>query len=154
MPLLRTFQQCKLSSAFLFLSLLQNVKQKQICKKSTKNKDSLSNNGAVAIKSRLHCIIITSCSSMMVMGNIIITKYRNFDTRNKNISIQNKFIKTFVMLDQCLYQFNMDIQLYSFSLFGNIYCKKGILLSPCPFWIRFCQLIFFQKFPNFFGGLN
>ena len=23
---------------------------------------------------------------------------------------------------------------------------------PCPFWIRFCQLIFQQKFPNFFGG--
>ena len=31
---------------------------------------------------------------------------------------------------------------------------EGILLSPCPIWIRFCQLIFFQKFPNFFGGEN
>ena len=31
---------------------------------------------------------------------------------------------------------------------------EGILLSPCPFWIRFCQLNFFQKFPNFFGGEN
>jgi hypothetical protein len=29
-----------------------------------------------------------------------------------------------------------------------------ILLSPCPCWIRFCPLIFFQKFPNFFGGKN
>ena len=24
----------------------------------------------------------------------------------------------------------------------------GLLLSPCPFWIRFCQLNFYQKIPN------
>ena len=29
-----------------------------------------------------------------------------------------------------------------------------IFLSPCHFWIRFCQLNFYQKFPNFFGGEN
>ena len=24
----------------------------------------------------------------------------------------------------------------------------------CPFWIRICQLNFYQKFPNFYGGEN
>ena len=24
----------------------------------------------------------------------------------------------------------------------------------CPFWTTFCQLNFYQKFPNFFGGRN
>ena len=28
--------------------------------------------------------------------------------------------------------------------------QEGIILSPCSLWIRYCQLIFFQKFPNFF----
>ena len=32
--------------------------------------------------------------------------------------------------------------------------RGGAFLSPCPCWIRFFQLIFFQKFPNFFGGKN
>ena len=31
---------------------------------------------------------------------------------------------------------------------------RGIFLSPCPFWIRFCQQIFFQKSSNFFGNEN
>ena len=30
--------------------------------------------------------------------------------------------------------------------------RGGILLSPCPFWIGFCQLNFYQNFPNFFRG--
>ena len=29
-----------------------------------------------------------------------------------------------------------------------------ILLSPCPFWIRFCQLSIYQKFLNLFGVEN
>ena len=69
--------------------------------------------------------MITGCSSMMVMGNIIITKYRNLDTRSKNNSIQSKCTNRFVMLNQCLFQLNMDIWLCGFSLFGIIYCKKG-----------------------------
>ena len=31
---------------------------------------------------------------------------------------------------------------------------REILLSPCPFWIGFCQLNFYQKYPNYFGGEN
>jgi hypothetical protein len=27
-------------------------------------------------------------------------------------------------------------------------------LPPCNFWIGFCQLNFYQKFPNIFGGEN
>ena len=83
----------------------------------------------ITLKSRLHCIMITGCSSMMVMGNIIITKYRNLDTRSKNNSIQSKCTKRFVMLNQCLFQLNMNNQLCGFSLFGNIYCKKGSKLN-------------------------
>ena len=30
-----------------------------------------------------------------------------------------------------------------------VFVNSG-LLFPCPFWIRFCQLNFYQKFPNFF----
>ena len=30
----------------------------------------------------------------------------------------------------------------------------GIHLFPCPFWIRFCKLNCYQKFPNIFGGEN
>ena len=43
-----------------------------------------------------------------------------------------------------------DHRLYSrkfLTLFGT---GGGAFLSPCPCWIRFCQLNFFQKFPNFF----
>ena len=32
--------------------------------------------------------------------------------------------------------------------------RGGILLSPCLFWTRFCQLNFYQKFPKNFGGEN
>ena len=31
----------------------------------------------------------------------------------------------------------------------KVFLNSG-LLFPCPFWIRFCQLNFYQKFPNFF----
>ena len=32
--------------------------------------------------------------------------------------------------------------------------RQGIFTSPCPFWVEFCQLNFYQKFPNFFEGEN
>ena len=28
--------------------------------------------------------------------------------------------------------------------------EGGHFPPPCPFWIKFCQLNFYQKFPNFF----
>ena len=44
----------------------------------------------------------------------------------------------------------------SLSFFGQILSAEFLskLFTPCPFWIRFCLLIFYQTFPNFFGGEN
>ena len=43
--------------------------------------------------------------------------------------------------------------LYKTRLNPTFACGK-ILFTPCPFWIRFCQLNFNQKFPNFFRDEN
>jgi hypothetical protein len=46
---------------------------------------------------------------------------------------------------------------FKFRHFSKVHLSlgmRGTLLSSCPFWIRFCQLNFYQKFPNIFGGKN
>ena len=39
-------------------------------------------------------------------------------------------------------------------MFNPNWHEAGHFPPPCPFWIKFCQLNFYQKFPNFFGGEN
>ena len=42
---------------------------------------------------------------------------------------------------------------YNILLALNLNWREGgHFPPPCPFWIRFCQLNFYQKFLNFFGG--
>ena len=52
--------------------------------------------------------------------------------------------------------FKVSVLFCSYLFFSSInlnWHERG-LLSPCPFWIRFCLLNFHQKFRNFFGGEN
>lgn len=36
----------------------------------------------------------------------------------------------------------------------NLIGMRGALLSPCPFWIEFCQLKIYKNGKIFFGGKN
>ena len=41
-----------------------------------------------------------------------------------------------------------------YYLFNPNWHEAGRIYPPYNFWIGFCQLNFYQKFPNIFGGEN
>jgi hypothetical protein len=46
---------------------------------------------------------------------------------------------------------NNEVAKITHDLFFNPnWHEAGHFLPPCPFWIRFCQPNFYQKFQNFF----
>ena len=66
---------------------------------------------------------------------------------------------TFVSSLKRLYQIiswltRMDTIISNLIMINPIWHGRGYFYPLVLFWLRFCQLIFFQKFPNFFGGEN
>ena len=86
------------------------------------------------------------------------------DRSNRPSGLINSWIidcldKLFIHLH--IFVFLIHLHIFVSSRAMNLLWKKETQIGmregtfhPCPFWIRFCQLISYQKTPNFFEGKN
>ena len=95
----------------------------------------------------------TSRSYCFFFQQVYLKNFRRSKSHLKSCYLFSRVLKNYI---QCS---NWHIALSSEGSFLRIMFGRNLFrisqsrstfLSPCPCWIRFCRLNFFQNFPNFF----